>query len=212
MEQQLNPAKPRRRRRRGRRILAILGYIVVALGIAWFFELRLPTTVIFVRHADTDAAMEQGGDPSLNANGRARAEALADFMQDIDVIASVKAIYASEARRTQQTAEPLAKRLGLEVEIADPYDVDRFMRHVLRDHKGEIVLIVTHKDAIAPLVDELHGHQSLPEIAADEYDNVYIVTIPFWGKVKTLRLHYGPTDATLGLSGGSSTTTLTGPR
>jgi len=185
--------------------------MIVALGLAWFFELRLPTTVVFVRHADTDTSMDQGGNPSLNANGRARAEALADFMQDIDVLASVDAIYASEARRTQQTAEPLAKRLGLEVGIADPYDVKRFIREVQREHKGDIVLIVTHSDAIAPLVDELHGHQSVPAIAADEYDNVYIVTVPFWGKVKTLRLHYGPAPPAAGLSSGSSTP-LTSPR
>jgi broad specificity phosphatase PhoE len=155
--------------------------------------------------------MGQGDNPSLNANGRARADALADFMQDIDVVASVDAIYSSETRRTQQTAEPLAKRLGLEIELADPYDIERFMREVKREHTGDIVLIVTHSDVIGPLIDELHGHQSVPAIAADEYDNVYIVTIPRFGKVKTLRLHYGQPKGTLGLSGGSSTT-LTGPR
>jgi hypothetical protein len=40
-------------------------------------------------------------------------------------------------------------------------------------------------------VAELHGHQSVPAIRDDEYDNVYIVTSPWFGKVKTLRLRYG---------------------
>ena len=31
----------------------------------------------------------------------------------------------------------------------------------------------------------------MPSIAEDEYDNLYIVTIPWFGKVKTLRLKYG---------------------
>lgn len=31
----------------------------------------------------------------------------------------------------------------------------------------------------------------MPELRKREYDNLYIVTIPWYGKVKTLRLHYG---------------------
>jgi 2,3-bisphosphoglycerate-dependent phosphoglycerate mutase len=188
--------RPRQRSRKlGPRIFAIFGYSMIALGLAWFFESQATTTVIFVRHADTDVTMAEGGDPPLNARGRARAEKLADFLQDIDVVAGVNAIYASPARRTQETAEPLARRLGLPVAIQDPYDYDGFMSEVLSEHKGQIVLIVTHKDAIAPLIDELHGSKRLPPIADEEYDNLYIVTIPWGGgaKVKTLRLRYpGP--------------------
>jgi broad specificity phosphatase PhoE len=210
MEQQPNSAKRRRRRIR---ILPIIGYVTVAFGLAWFFEQQATTTVIFVRHAETDAAMQAGGDPPLNAQGRMRAEALADFLQDVDVIRSVNAIYASDKRRTQETAAPLAKRIGLQVEIDDPYQVERFIREVLREHKGEIVLIVTHSDVIAPLIDELHGSKRLPKIAPDEYDNVYIVTIPWGGgaKVKTLRLHYGQPYSALEYPNGAPTT-LNAPR
>ncbi len=186
--QQIKPKRPRRLRAR---LIPIIGYTLVALGLAWFFELQATTTVIFVRHADTDTTMAQGGDPPLNARGRARAEMLADFLEDIDVVAGVDAIYASKARRTQETAAPLAKRLGIDVAIDDPYDVAGFMNRVLRKHKGEVILVVTHGDAIASLVAELHGSKRVPKIAPDEYDNLYIVTIPWFGKVKTLRLHYG---------------------
>ena len=165
-------------------------FAIMTLALAWFFETRLPTTVLFVRHADTDAAMTQGGDPSLNARGRARAELLADFLEATDVLAGVDAIYASEFRRTQETAEPLAKRLGLEVEIADPYDVAGFMADVLHNHRGDIVLVVSHSDVIGQLVAELHGHQSVPAFGPEDYDDLYIVSIPWWGKVKTLRLPY----------------------
>lgn len=160
------------------------------MGLAWFFDSQATTTILFVRHTDTDV-FAQGDNPGLNAQGLARAEDLADFVQDIDVIAGVDAIYASEFKRTQQTAAAIARRLELEVDIGNPYEVEPFMADVLREHKGEIVLIVTHSDAIAPLIEELHGSKNVPEIAADEYDNFYIVTIPSFGKVKTLRLHYG---------------------
>ena len=184
-----SPAEKRRRRRR--MALSIVGYVVVAFGLAWFFETQATTTVLFVRHADTDAFVE-GDNPGLNARGLLRAEELADFVQDIDVVAGVDAIYASEFERTQQTAQAVARRLDLEVALANPYDVEPFMASVLREHKGRIVLVVTHADAIAPLIEELHGSKNVPEIATDEYDNFYIVTIPNYGKVKTLRLHYGP--------------------
>jgi len=186
-------ATPQDKRRRRRRALGpIIAYVVVVFALAWFFESQATTTIIFVRHADTDVAMS-GSDVELNSTGRARAEALADFVRDIDVVASVDAIYASEFRRTQQTAMPLASQLGIEIEIADHHDYERFMADVLKKHKGEIILIVSHSDTIAPLIDELHGSKNLAPIESDDYDNFYIVTIPNFGKVKTLQLHYpGP--------------------
>jgi broad specificity phosphatase PhoE len=179
-----------RRRRRRLRLIPVVGYTVGALGLAYFFEQRPSTTVLFVRHADIDRAMAPDADTPLNARGRERAELLADFMQDIDVVAGVNAIYASEQRRTQETAAPLAKRLNLEVLIADHHDIDGFMGTVLREHRGDIVLVVSHSDTIAPLIDELHGSKRLPPFGPEDYNEVYIVTIPWYGKVKTLRLHY----------------------
>jgi broad specificity phosphatase PhoE len=204
------PSSADRRRRRRLRLIPIIGYTIVALGLAYFFEQRPSTTVIFVRHADTDVAMATD-DVSLNARGRQRAELLADFMEDIDVVSGVNAIYASDQRRTQETAAPLAKRLSLNVEIADHHDVNGFMDRVLRDHGGDIVLIVSHADTIAPLIDELHGSKRLPAFGPDDFNEVYIVTIPWYGKVKTLRVHYGEPALSVGdLSDGAATTSFSG--
>jgi broad specificity phosphatase PhoE len=200
---------PRQLSRRRSRLIPITGFIVLTFGLAWFFESQATSTIIFVRHADTDLAMSAGGDPPLNALGVQRAELLADIVQHLDVVAGVDAIYASAFRRTQQTAAPLARRLGLDVEVRDPYEVEAFMEQVLADHKGEIVLVVTHSDALAPLVEELHGSKNIPVIEPDEYDNIYIVTIPWFGKVKTLRIHYGfYVPPTLGPFSGPATNRL----
>jgi broad specificity phosphatase PhoE len=172
-------------------MVAVIGFVLTTVMLSWFFEAQSTTTVMFVRHADTDATMASGNDAPLNATGSARANLLADFLQDTDVLAGVDAIYASPFLRTQQTAAPLAERLGLEVAIAEQDDVVGFMEYVLSEHKGRIALVVTHSNLLGQLVAELHGHQSVPEIAADEFDNLYIVSIPWFGKVKTLRLHYG---------------------
>jgi broad specificity phosphatase PhoE len=204
------PGSMDRRRRRRLRLIPIIGYTIVALGLAYFLAERPSTTVIFVRHADTGVEMADG-DPPLNERGRQRAELLADFLQDIDVVAGVNAIYASDKRRTQETAAPLAKRLNLTVEIADHLDTAGFMRRVLRDHNEEIVLIVSHSNTIAPLIDELHGSKRLPPFGADEFDEVYIVTKPWWGKVKTLRLHYPePPVVALEFSGEAATSSSGG--
>jgi broad specificity phosphatase PhoE len=188
------PSSADRRRRRKLRLIPIIGYTIASLGLAYFLDQRQSTTVIFVRHADTDVAMATD-DPPLNERGRQRAELLADFMQDIDVVAGVNAIYASDKRRTQETAAPLAKRLNLPVEIADHHDTDGFMERVLDDHSGKIVLVVSHADTIQPLIDELHGSKNLPAFGPDDFNEVYIVTRPWYGKVKTLRVHYGEPPA-----------------
>ena len=178
------------KKRRGSRIVPISLFMLTCLGLAWFFESQATTTIIFVRNADTETTAAADGDPPLSSLGHRRAELLADAIEDIDVIAGVNAIYASEFRRTKQTAAPVARRLDVEVLIADPYRVEEFMAEVLREHKGEIVLVVTHGDILAPLVEELHGSKNIPPMDDVGDDNIYIVTIPWFGKVKTLRLHY----------------------
>ena len=181
-----------RRRRRRLRLIPIIGYTVVALAAAYFLGEQQSTTVIFVRHADTDAAM--GGpndDPPLNARGLQRAELLADFLQKVDVTGSVNAIYASDKRRTQETAAPLAMRLNIPVEIDDHLDTKGFMDRMKRHHGGEIVLIVSHSNTIQPLVDELHGSKNLKPFASDVFNRLYIVTLPRpLGKVKTYEFVY----------------------
>jgi len=190
------PSPNDRRRRRRLRLIPIIVYTLIAFGLAYFLDQRQSTTVIFVRHADTDAAM--GGpdnDPPLNDRGRARAELLADFLEHVDVVGGPNAIYASDKRRTQETAAPLAKRLSIPVETADHLDTEGFIEQVLDDHSGEIVLIVSHSNTIPALIDELHGSKNLRPFAENEYNRIYIVTRTMYGKVKTLELFYGEPPA-----------------
>lgn len=183
------PSRTVRTRRRRSRAFPILAFVFTAIVLAWFFESQATTTVMFVRHADTEGPAQ--ADPPLSARGRLRAQLLAEFLESVDVVAGVDAIYANGARRTRETAAPLASTLGLPViELDEPYQVEAFMQDVLRDHKGDIVLIVTHADAIAPLIEELHGSKHV-KIGADEHDNLFVVSIPWFGKVKTLRFRYG---------------------
>jgi histidine phosphatase superfamily protein (branch 1) len=185
----MEPAvRPRRKSRI--RILPIVGYILVVLAVAWFFQQQRPTTIIFVRHADVDASAPLDDDTPLNARGRQRAELLADFLDDVNIGSGPDAIYATVAKRTQETAQPLATRLGQQLNIDDPKNYERLVRRIFRDRKGKITLIVADADAIPPLIKELHGASPLPEFGPGDYSEIYVVTAPYYGKVKTLRFRF----------------------
>lgn len=185
----VRPTAKTRQRRRRRRLTTLLGYAVIVFVLAWYFESQATTTIIFVRHADVDDPLAMSDDTPINALGRARADLLGDRIEIIDVTGTVNAIYVDETARTQQTAAVLEQRFGIEPELADHSDTVGFMRSVLRTHKREIVLVVTQREYIRPLVEELHGHKEIEEIAADDFDEFLLVTIPWWGKVKTYQLH-----------------------
>jgi phosphohistidine phosphatase SixA len=178
-----------RRRRRRLRLIPVIGYAIAVLGLAYFFEQRPSTTIVLVRHTDTDAAVAT--DPPLSERGRQRAEMLADFLQDVDVVAGVNAIFVGHNKRTEQTAAVLAARLNVQMEARDQDNVASYIRYVMRHHIGEIVLVVADGDMIPAMIDELHGSKKLPPFDPNVFDELYIVTAPWYGKVKTLRLHYG---------------------
>ncbi len=73
--------------------------------------------IFIARHAETDwnrARRVQGvSDISLNARGRAQAEAFADRLAS----EKLEAIYASPLARARETAEAIARRHGLPVQI-----------------------------------------------------------------------------------------------
>ena len=189
----MNQSSKQRRRqadrnRRQRQAIAVAGFVALAVGLAWFFELQATTTVLLVRHADK--SISGGEDPLLSEQGQQRAQALADFLGDVDVVASVDAIFASQYRRTQQTAAPLAERLALAVNIADADDIEGTAAAILDDHKGQIVLVVGHRNTIPLLIEEFHGSKQV-DIDENDYDHLYIVTVPWFGKVKTLMFRYG---------------------
>ena len=179
----------RRRRRRQRRIQVVIIYTAIAVGLAWFFESQATTTVIFVRHAEKTA--EPADDPLLSLAGQQRAVELARQLVDADVVAGIDAIYATPYRRTVDTAQPLADELGLPITSYDDADTETIMEQIVRKHKGKIVLVVGHSNTLPALIGNMGASKKVPVIDEHEYDNIYIVSIPWFGKTKTIRLRYG---------------------
>jgi len=179
----------RRKRRRRRRIQAIVIYTAIAVGLAWFFESQATTTMIFVRHVEKAAT--PADDPGLSAAGDRRAAELARQLVDADVVAGIDAIYSTPYRRTRDTVKPVADALGLETNLYDPSDNEAVLATILKNHKGKIILVVGHSNTIPTLIADLGASKKVPPIAENEYDNIYIVSIPWFGKTKTIRLRFG---------------------
>jgi broad specificity phosphatase PhoE len=179
----------RRRKRRRRRIQVIIIYTAIAIGLAWFFESQATTTIIFVRHAEKAAT--PAGDPGLSPAGERRAAELTRQLVDADVIAGVDAIYSTPLRRARETAQVVADALDLPVNTYDVADTEPILESILKRHKGKIILVVAHSDTLPVLIANLGASKRVPPIAEDEYDNIYIISIPWFGKTKTIRLRYG---------------------
>ncbi len=179
----------RRRRRRRRRTQIIIIYTAIAVGLAWFFESQATTTVIFVRHAEKAAL--PADDPGLSEAGKQRAAELARQLVDADVVAGVDAIYSTSFRRTEETVLPVATALELPVTSYDASNTETIMDEIVREHKGKIVLVVGHSNTVPALIGNMGASKKVPPIDEDEYDNIYVVSIPWFGKTKTIRLRYG---------------------
>lgn len=179
----------RRRRRRRRRLQVIVIYTAIAVGLAWFFESQATTTVIFVRHAEK--AELPADDPPLSDAGKLRVEELTRQLVKADVVQGIDAVYATPYRRTVETAKPVADALGLPVNSYDAADTEAVMERIVKQHKGKIILVVGHSNTLPALIGNMGASKKVPPIAEDEYDNIYIVSIPWFGKTKTIRLRYG---------------------
>ena len=145
------------------------------------------SAVILVRHAERadqapGAAAMMAADPELSDAGRARAESLARMLRD----AGITAVFTTQFKRTRQTAEPLAKALGVTVQTVDARDVDTLVAKI-KSSTGT-VLVVGHSNSVPDTMKGL-GVEADVTIAEAEYDNLFVVTRGT-GPASMVRLRY----------------------
>jgi phosphohistidine phosphatase SixA len=160
-----------------RGLLAAL--LVLVAAPAW-----AQTTVFIVRHAeraDHVAGAAAETDPALSDAGRARAESLAAMLKD----AGVRSIFVTQYKRTQQTAAPLARALGITPVEVGSRELEPLAGRI-RAAAGS-VLVVGHSNSVPNLLNTL-GFDAVIEIADDEYDNLFVVTLG--EKPTVVRLRY----------------------
>jgi broad specificity phosphatase PhoE len=167
-------------------LTALAALVVVVLG-AWFLASLSTTTVVIVRHAEKELGTIE--DPPLSQAGEQRAQLLARLFGERDGRGRVNAIIASDTRRAQRTAAPLADRLGIAVTTVAATDYDELMRSI-RAHRGDRILVVGHSNTVPGIVQSLTGGAPIPPIADDDYSQIYVVTMPTLGPASVLRMSY----------------------
>ena len=160
----------------GTRRAACVRLLLVALFVLPPASVDAQTLVIAVRHAEradggSGAAPMTGApaDPLLSAAGEARAARLAGVLAD----AGITAIFATEFRRTQDTAKPLATKLGLTTAIVKASDTTGLLARLKESHANDVVLIVGHSNTLPAIIKGLTGRDVT--IADSQYDDLFML-------------------------------------
>ena len=137
-----------------------------------------PVKVYVVRHAETGSTAT---DPSLDAAGQARAQALATRLAD----AGIEAAYASQYKRTQETAMPAAVAAGISVTVvpvtgANAATYGNELVTAVNSSGAGAALIVGHSNTVPDTVKAFTGVVITP-IGESEYDRFYTITLATGG-------------------------------
>lgn len=142
--------------------------------------------IFCVRHAEKDKT--QLHDPALSPEGEARAERLGRILAE----AGLDGVYASPARRAQETAEPVQRRGHTpSVETYDPGKQEEWILELLPEWKGKQILIVGHQDSVPHLLNQLNGGGfEFDNIANHDYGKFFVVATKGIGETEVLELRY----------------------
>jgi len=184
------PSVPRRRRRAFFAPLwlgAILAMIAAFIAIV-LIQAADTTTVIVVRHAEKQLGTID--DAPLSTEGELRAERLAQMLGQETDGEQITVVVASEARRSQQTAAPLARRLGLGVTTVPAGELAALMAVLNRQRDGTLSVVVAHSNTIPQIVAALAGKESRVTVNESDYGSMFVVTSSRYGPASVLRLRY----------------------
>ena len=161
--------------------IILISILFVVLAGAWLFASWGSTMVVLVRHAERVA---EGQDPELSAQGQARAERLAEMLQQ----AGITAIYVSEARRTQETAAPLATAVGIKPRVVPADKHKRLVRRLKWRHRSDAVLVVGHGNTVPVIAGGLGAPVGMVE--AEDYSGLWIISYSRLRGTRMLNLRY----------------------
>ncbi|MGZ4876666.1 MAG: phosphoglycerate mutase family protein [Candidatus Angelobacter sp.] len=138
-------------------------------------------TIFLVRHAEAASAAP---DAALSPAGEKMADCLGKMLKE----AGIKQIFVTDAKRTQQTAAPLAHTLKLTPTVVPAKDPNTLIRDLLYSGGGNI-LVVGHSDTV-PFVLARIKAGTVPPIGENEYDRLFVTTIIEGGATEASTLRY----------------------
>ena len=111
---------------------------------------------------------------------------------DAESFGRVKQIYVTDTRRAQQTAAGLAQRLDLKPVVVEPKTIAGGARATAccaRTAAGSRI-VVGHSNTVPQMVAKLSDADQVPPMGDEEFDTMYVVTVPTIGKASVLRMKY----------------------
>ncbi|MFT7678568.1 MAG: phosphohistidine phosphatase SixA [Planctomycetota bacterium] len=141
---------------------------------------KVASTVILVRHAETAADTNTTRDPELSEAGQERAESLGKLF----AAAGVTHLFSSEYKRTAATLAPLAKSLGLKVEVVSARDPMEQVQAILELPAGSVAAIAGHSNTTPGLFEALGGNfarhpeakEGAPTLMHDQHGRIFVAT------------------------------------
>lgn len=150
--------------------------LILAAAMLIFASTEAPAqgnkTIVLVRHAEKAASteMDKTGDVDLSAEGRQRAERLAQAIKKY----KPHEIFATDYKRTRQTAEPIAKLRGKTIQTYDPQKQAELIPKILAS-KTDHYLIVGHSNTIPALANLLMKKEVFKQLPDPEYGVFWVI-------------------------------------
>ncbi|HET8817417.1 MAG TPA: histidine phosphatase family protein [Pseudidiomarina sp.] len=140
-------------------------------GIVESDAMKIQIIYVF-RHAEK---ADTADNPSLNEQGKLRAQQLAQVLQHADI----QSIFSTRYARTQQTAAPVAQQLGVTVETYAAGDAAAVINQVMQ--RGHTALIVGHSNTVPDIVRAAGG--KAPDLTEKDYGDLFQVVVTEQGVV-----------------------------
>ncbi len=170
---------------------ALFLLIIVAFGFQ--IQAQKPTIIYLVRHAEKVTTDPANKDPLLTEKGQKRALDLAKKLKK----QNLSAIYCTDYQRIKLTAQSIANKKNLTIQIYDPKNLKAFADKVLQENKGKKVLIVGHSNTVLETIEALGGKRPIASILDNEYDYFFTVKISAEGLVEVDLARYGEMNEVL---------------
>lgn len=142
------------------------------------------TTVYIVRHAEK---LNETDTTDLTPAGYARSAALAETLAN----RGIDSIFSTPFYRTRQTAQALAKQIGVPVTDYPAKLIDAIVNRV-NAIRHKTVLVVGHSNTILDIARGLGAKPAMTKIESGDFDNLF-----------RLRIHHGPFRRSVAFSPGT---------
>jgi len=130
-------------------------------------------TIVLVRHVEKDVSpTADKADPELSAEGRERAVRLMHAIKKY----KPHEIFSTSYKRTRSTADPIAKRRKVEVQMYDPQKQSELVEKMMAS-KTERFFVVGHSNTIPMLANLIAKKEVFRPLLETEYGIFWVIRV-----------------------------------